>query len=93
MFIAFFVAGLVFVFSLGGKVIFLALSAAPLVGVFFDWYFHLVPELGNGVVANITYGFLALQVVLITLSLVLYGPRIVRTAITLLRARRQPVAK
>lgn len=89
MFVGILFVCLIIVGAVSGKALLLALSAAPIVGVLAGWYFHFVPDLGSGTMANMVYGAMALQVVLFALFPALYGPKAVRGFFACVRQRRQ----
>lgn len=66
----------------GGQVILTAMSVWPLIGHFVGWYVGFIGPLGDGMSANLIYGAMAAQMIVILLSIVVYGPGIIKRAFT-----------
>lgn len=82
MFEALVIVCLVVVSAVGGKEILTLLAEAPAIGAFASWYAGLVqPHLVDGVIANLIYGAMAVQVLVILLTVVVCGPRILKQAL------------
>lgn len=67
--------------SVGGQAI-LAAMAWPLIGDVVAWYVGLVGPLSDGLSANLIYGAMAAQMIVIPLAVVIHGPGIVKRALT-----------
>lgn len=78
MFEAIVIGCLVVVSVVGGKALLAGMAALPVIGGFAGWYAGLVGSLPEGVVSNLIYGAIALQIVLLPLSGLLYGPGLVK---------------
>lgn len=85
MFIAFFTAGLFIIAVVCGKTALSLLTTMPLIGWLADFYFHFLPDIGSGTVANLVYGLISLQVLILALAPIFYGPQALRIAKALLR--------
>lgn len=82
MFEALVIGCLVVVSVVGGKEILAFLAEAPVIGAFASWYAGLVqPHVVDGVIANLIYGAMAAQVLIILLAVVIYGSRIIKQAL------------
>ena len=88
MFNAFFLAGLIVSAAVGGKACLLLLASQPVIGPVAAWYMGYVGPVGDGMASNLIYGAMALQLLLVALAPVLYGPPLVRKAVAWFRARR-----
>ena len=82
MFTALFFAGLIWTVVFGGKTIMIMLAGMSLIGPIVTWYMGYVGQFlaFDGLVANLIYGAMSLQLIAIILSPLLYGPNLVRTA-------------
>lgn len=76
---------LVAVAAVGGEAVLSALVAIPVIGGFASWYAGLVGPLEPGIGANLIYGAMAAQVVIIPLALVFYGPTALRRGMAVVR--------
>lgn len=76
---------LMIVAVISGEAVLTALGALPVIGGFASWYMGVIGPLVSGIGANLIYGVMAAQVVILPLSLVLYGPSAVRRGVTWLR--------
>lgn len=88
MFDAFFLAGLIVILSKDGKAFLLILSHQPFIGSLVAWdmgNMGNVVNLGSGIIANLIYGFMAIQFLIIGLAPVLYGPAVLRMAVALFK--------
>ena len=89
MFGALFLAGLIVIAVIGGKTALLFLVSLPLIGPVAAWYMGYIGQIGDGVVANLIYGSMALQLVIMAFAPLLYGPLLVHKAVACWhRARR-----
>lgn len=88
MFAALFVAGLIVIATASGKAFLTLLASLPVGGAVAAWYMGYVGDLGVGPVANLVYGAMALQLLLMALTPVLYGPALIRKAAAWLRSHR-----
>lgn len=84
---------LIVVAAMGGEAVLVALGTAPVLGGFASWYAGLVGPLQPGILANLIYGAMAAQVVIIPMALAWYGPDVLAAAWMRSAKRRQPQAK
>lgn len=75
----------------GGKALLSAMAAWPVIGSFAAWYYGVISPLPDGIVANLIYGTMAAQVIILPLAVLLYGPRGFKRIAALCR-RDQPVS-
>lgn len=78
MFTAFLLGSLIWILALGGKAFLLLLAQQPLIGPVAAWYMGLVGELGSGVSSNLVYGAMCVQLLVLSLAPVLYGPALLQ---------------
>lgn len=89
MFLALFMVGLfVLIVTIGGKTMLLMLSSLPIIGPIAAWYMGYVGQIGHGLVANMIYGGMAVQLVLMALAVLLYGPRLAWKGVLYLRPKK-----
>lgn len=88
MFGALFLAGLMVIAVIGGKAALLFLASQPLIGPVAAWYMGYVGQIGDGIVANLIYGEMVIQLLLMAFAPLLYGPLLVHKAVAWHRARR-----
>lgn len=62
------------------------LAVLPVIGPVAAWYMGYIGQIVDGSAANLIYGAMALQVLLMALSPILYGPALVRKAVAWFRA-------
>lgn len=62
----------------GGKAVLLFLCDTPLIGHFATWFMAFIGDLGDGIQANIVYGAMAAQIVIIPLAIIFYSPRFIK---------------
>lgn len=82
------IEGLVFgtliaVAVLGGEAVFTVLCTLPMIGGVASWYAGLVGPLHSGMGANLIYGGMAAQVIILPLSLVFYGLTTIRRGVAI----------
>ena len=88
MFRALLFAGLILITAVGGKTLLLMLASLQIIGPVAAWYMGYVGQIDDGLAANLIYGAMALQLLLMALAPLLYGPLLVRKAVTWCRNRR-----
>lgn len=76
---------LIAVAAIGGEAVLATLGTLPAIGGFASWYAGLIGPLEPGICANLIYGVMAAQVVILPPSLALYGPSAIRRGVTMLR--------
>lgn len=81
MFSALFFAGLILIAAVGGKAILVMLASQPVIGPVTVWYMQNLGPIGDGLAANLIYGAMSLQLLLMALAPLLYGPLLVRKAV------------
>ena len=75
----------VFALLIGGKTFLVGLTLMPVVGPAIGWYADLVQPLAPGTTEQLICGSMAVQVVVLMLSVPLYVPGIIRRGVFLLR--------
>lgn len=80
------VSGL-FALLVGGKALLAGLTMFPVIGPAIGWYADLVQPLTPGITEQLICGGMAVQVIVIILSVPLYLPGVIRRGITVYRAR------
>ncbi|MHB8226744.1 MULTISPECIES: hypothetical protein [Acidithiobacillus] len=88
MFDALILVGLMVIATVGGKASLLMLASQPLIGPVAAWCMGYVGQVDGNAIANLIYGAMALQLSLMALAPVLYGPPLVHKAVACYRARR-----
>lgn len=78
MFEGIFLAFLILTVVVGGKALLIMLTTQPLIGPLAAWYMDHVGPLGDGMAANMVYGFMTAQLLFIPLLGLLFGPGLVR---------------
>lgn len=76
---------LIAVVAVGGEAVFAALGSLPVIGGVASWYSGLIGPLQPGLSANLIYGVMAAQVVILPLSILLCGPAALRRVIAMVR--------
>lgn len=79
---------LLVVAAMGGEAVLIALGTAPMIGWLASWYAGLVGPLQPGIVANLIYGGMAAQVIILPIAVVLYGPGAIRRG--MMKVRKSP---
>ena len=88
MFDALMLVGLIVIAAVGGKTSLILLASQPLIGPVAAWYMGYVGQIGDGIVANLIYGAMDLQLLLMAFAPLLYGPPLVHKVVAWYRARR-----
>lgn len=86
---ALFFAGLILIASVGGKAVLVMLSSQPLVGPLVAWYLGFIGPLGDGLSAYLIYGAMFVQLLLMVVLPLVYGPSLTMKAVAWCRTFRQ----
>ncbi|MFJ3465550.1 hypothetical protein [Achromobacter spanius] len=78
MFAAVIFAGVLLIAVIEGKSFALLLAGRPLIGPVVSWYVDLVGPMGDGIVANLPYGTMTIQLLALIGAPLLYGPALLR---------------
>ncbi len=78
MFEALVIGCLLVTLTIGGKAILTGMTALPVIGDFAGWYAGVVGSLSDGIVSNVIYGAMVMQIILLPLGVLLYGPGLVK---------------
>lgn len=88
MLLALIIASGLFTLLIGGKTLLVGLTMLPVIGPTIGWYADLVqPLLASGITEQLICGGMAMQVIVMMLSIPLYLPGVVRRGIAAYRAR------
>lgn len=75
----------IFVAAVGGEAVFAAIGTLPVIGGVAVWFANLIGPLQPGFSANLIYGVMTLQVIILPLSLILYGPSVILRGLSVVR--------